>query len=387
MLLDLALKTLWRRKLRSLLTILGVASAIQLYLMSNNIMATYDQDIRRQVNAFAGKIYIQQTVQDVGAGGDFPSMDSSIEASTAAAMHAVGGIDPAASSAVLFIPLASSPRPNMPPIYMVVGITPGHEGAYLGNVAVASGSAKLADSHSVILGPSAAWHYRPEGADQSVSVGGRVSISGVEFTVAAILASSSSLYNGAVIMPLATAQDLFNRSETVSAVILTATKLENLAAVKKDVQNQYPNLQVFNSEDLTQNANQILSQQRMMFTMIKNSVILAVIMMVMIVVVVAVMEQRKDIGTLRAVGAGRGRILGYIGGQAVLLSLMGGIVALPVSTLVNTYLNFGLVFTPEEIVVQWMTIVGGCVLIGLVAALLPAWQAVRVNPLEALQSE
>jgi hypothetical protein len=62
MLLDLALKTLWRRKLRSILTILGVASAIQLYLMSNNIMATYDQDIQRQVNAFAGKIYIQQTV-------------------------------------------------------------------------------------------------------------------------------------------------------------------------------------------------------------------------------------------------------------------------------------------------------------------------------------
>jgi putative ABC transport system permease protein len=107
----------------------------------------------------------------------------------------------------------------------------------------------------------------------------------------------------------------------------------------------------------------------------------------MIVVVVAVMEQRKDIGTLRAVGAGKVRILGFVTGQAVLLSLAGGIVALPVSTLVNTYLNFGLVFSQAELVNQWMTIVGGCVLIGLAAAFLPAWQAVRVNPLEAMQSE
>jgi putative ABC transport system permease protein len=110
-------------------------------------------------------------------------------------------------------------------------------------------------------------------------------------------------------------------------------------------------------------------------------------MMVMIVVVVAVMEQRKEIGTLRAVGAGRGRILLFVTAQAVLLSLAGGIVALPVSTLVNTFFNFGLAFTPAGEVLQWITIVGGCVLLGLVAAFLPAWQAVRVNPLEALQSE
>jgi ABC-type antimicrobial peptide transport system permease subunit len=314
-------------------------------------------------------------------------MDSSIAASSAEGMLAVGGLDPAASSAVLFIPLASSSAPNMPPMYMAVGITPGHESAYLGNIAIASGSARLADAHSVILGSAAAWHYRPEGAERSAAQGDRITLHGREFTVAGILESSSSLYNGAVIMPLATALDLFNRPETVSAVILTASKLDNLAIVKKEVQDQYPNLQVFNSEDLAQNANQILSQQRMMFVMIKNSVILAVIMMVMIVVVVAVMEERKEIGTLRAVGAGKGRILGFVAGQAVLLSLAGGLVALPVSTLVNTYLNFGLVFTPAEIAVQWMTIVGGCMLIGLVAAFLPAWQAVRVNPLEAMQSE
>jgi putative ABC transport system permease protein len=387
MLLDLALKTLWRRKLRSLLTILGVAAAIQLYLMSNNIMVTYDQDITRQVNAFAGKVYIQQTVQNVGAGGDFPSMDSSINMDSADRILGTTGVDATASSAVLFIPLASSARPNMPPLYFAAGITPGHESAFLGNISPASGSIQLADPYSVILGSGAANHYTPEGAGRPATAGDRVSIHGEEFTVAGVLNSSSSLYNGAVIMPLPTAQDLFNRPASVSAVILTASNLDQIGQMKKQVQNAFPNLQVFNQEDLTQNGNQLLSQQRSMFTMIKDSVILATVMMVMIVLVVAVMEQRKDIGTLRAVGAARGKILLYIAGQAVLLSLAGGILALPVSSLVNTYLNFGLAFSPAETVVQWATIVGGCMAIGLAAALFPAWQAARVNPLEALQSE
>jgi putative ABC transport system permease protein len=314
-------------------------------------------------------------------------MDSSINMESADAILGTAGVDPAASSAVLFIPLASSSRPNMPPAYFAAGITPGHESAFLGNVALASGSARLADSHSVILGSSAAWHYRPDGAVQSVSAGDRVIIHGEEFTVAGVLESSSTLYNGTVILPLATAQDLFNRPATVSAVILTASRLEKLALIKSQVQAGYPNLQVFNQEDLAENANQILSQQRMMFVMIKNSVILATVMMVMIVLVVAVMEQRKEIGTLRAVGAGQGRILLYVAAQAVLLSLAGGILALPVSTLVNMYLNFGLAFSTAETAAQWVTIVGGCMAIGLAAALFPAWQAARVNPLEALQSE
>ena len=111
MLLDLALKTLWRRKLRSLLTILGVAAAIQLYLMMNAILAFYDTDIQSQVAAFAGKIYIQRPMQADGAGEDFPSMNSSISADTAESILILEGINSAASSAVLFIPLLADIRP------------------------------------------------------------------------------------------------------------------------------------------------------------------------------------------------------------------------------------------------------------------------------------
>jgi hypothetical protein len=63
MLLDLAWKNLWRRKLRSLLTVLGVASAAQLYLMVHGVMDTYHGEMMAQINAFAGKIIVQQQVE------------------------------------------------------------------------------------------------------------------------------------------------------------------------------------------------------------------------------------------------------------------------------------------------------------------------------------
>src|SRR4030042_4366283 len=99
MLLDLAWKNIWRRKLRSLLTILGVASAVQLYLMVHGVMGTYTGEINGQVNAFAGKIVIQQQVESGGGYSDLASSTSSLTEETAKALLASDGVDRHASSA------------------------------------------------------------------------------------------------------------------------------------------------------------------------------------------------------------------------------------------------------------------------------------------------
>ncbi len=386
MLLDLAVKTLWRHKLRSLLTILGVATAVQLYLMSNNIMGVYNRDIQNRINQFAGKIFIQESVQNTGSGADFPSMDSSIRMDTANAILQLGGTDTQSSSAILFVPLATSPRPNMPPLYIAVGVEPGHELAFLGNLGVADGSMSLAASGRVILGASAASHYQPANLGRKLQPGDQVEIQGRSFVVEGILERASTLYDGSVILPLATVQEVFSRQSMISAVVLTAASLNNLADLKEAVQSRYPELQVSDQGDLSRNVDEMMTSQRMMFAMIEDSVILATAMVIMIVVVIAVMEQRKDIGTLRALGAKNWRILIFVAGQAILLSLLGGVVALPVFLIVNRYLNFGTFFSTAQMARMWLATMGACTIVGLLAAMLPAWQAVRVDPLEALQS-
>ncbi|MBN2084845.1 MAG: ABC transporter permease [Anaerolineales bacterium] len=327
MLLDIAFKTLWRRKLRTLLTVLGLATAIQLYMMMTAILSFYDTDIQQQVAVFAGKVFIQRPMKAVGAGEDFPSMNSSIAAASADSILALEGVNRAESSALLFVPLQADMRPNMPPSYFIVGMEPGHEKAFLGNRKPQSGSLALQDPRGVILGTRAADHYRPEGSPIAARPGDTIRVFEQEFTVIGVLEGASSLYNGMVIMPLESAQELFNRPDTVSAVILTPFRVDAVEEIQSAVHAAYPNLQASNQKDVADNAREMMSMQRAFFGLINQSTILTTIMVVMVVVLIAVMEQRKDIGTLRAMGSRKRRILGMVLGESLLLALGGGLMA------------------------------------------------------------
>jgi putative ABC transport system permease protein len=388
MLIDIAVKTIWRRKLRALLTILGVATAVQLFIMMTSILSFYDSDIQRQVAVFAGKVFVQRPVMGVGAGEDFPSMNSSIAEQTANSILALDGVNREESSAVLFIPLVADLRPNMPPSYFIVGVEPGHEAAFLGSLELQSGDPDLAaDPRGVILGSTAANHYRPSANDSPAEPGDTIRILDKEFTVLGVLKGASSLYNGTVIMPLATAQELFNHPQTVSAVVLTALRVEEIEGIQSAVRGSYPNLQASNQENIANNAREMMGMQRAFFNMISSSAILSTAMVVMIVVLIAVMEQRRDIGTLRAMGARKRRILGLVLGESLILTLCGGLTALPLSIAFNGILNYGLFVDGLETIRLWLATLGLCLLIGLLASILPAWQAMRVDPLSAMQMD
>jgi hypothetical protein len=151
MLWDLALKDLWKRRLRSLLTILGIAVAIQLYLITNNMQVWMERNVQRELAAIAGKVFIQQPMKNTGFGEDFPSMTSSIAMEKVAPLLALEGVDPATSAPVLFVPIVSTTLVGMPPTVLAVGIQPGYERAYLGSVAIESGSGSLSGAHAAII--------------------------------------------------------------------------------------------------------------------------------------------------------------------------------------------------------------------------------------------
>jgi len=103
----------------------------------------------------------------------------------------------------------------------------------------------------------------------------------------------------------------------------------------------------------------------------------------------AVSERTREIGTLRAVGWSRGRVLGLILAEGTLISSLGGLVGLGAGTL------------GAEVLIHWaprgldtlyspMLFVEGfaiAVALGFAGALYPAWQASRLSPIEALKYE
>ena len=106
MLWDVAWQNIWRRRGRTALTILGIAVVAQLYVTMASMIESYEQNLQHQLSAMVGQVAVQRPLVTADENEGFPSFSSSIPAGTAAQVLALDGVDPAASSAVLFVALA-----------------------------------------------------------------------------------------------------------------------------------------------------------------------------------------------------------------------------------------------------------------------------------------
>ncbi len=375
--LELALKNVWKRKTRSILTILGIVVALQLYLIMSSIMNQYEEDINKQVSGIAGKVLVQMKTES-GRGSFFP-VDSAVKQSDAEAIIKLQGVDQKRSSMLIFQEIVPASAPNMPPDVLGVGVEPGKEEAYFGNLKI-KGSGTLKSENDVILGKNAAsWAKQKHNAD----LGGTVKIKGKEFKIIGILPSVSSSIDNSFIIPLTTAQDIFVRPQLINAILLTARdtdKVDELAAI---IQKGNSKLIASTSKDMQKSADEILKGQRVFFAMINDTIVVVAAFIIMIVMVMAVHERKKEIGTLKAIGASRWKVLRMIIAESLTLSLIGGLLSVPASMvfikiLMDTwFFDFG----------QWMQTIIVAIILGVISGLWPAWSAQRVNPLESLRYE
>jgi len=106
------------------------------------------------------------------------------------------------------------------------------------------------------------------------------------------------------------------------------------------------------------------------------------------IMTIAVRERTSEIGLLQALGARRGQILGLFLGEAVVLSTLGGIGGLLISGVITLLLTLFVpalpVRTPFEFVVLALVV---AMSVGVVAGVIPARQAARLEPVDALQTE
>ena len=107
--------------------------------------------------------------------------------------------------------------------------------------------------------------------------------------------------------------------------------------------------------------------------------------------VMTVLERTREIGTLRAVGWSRSRVLRMILGEAIALSLIGGVI--------GVFLGIGLAWLAGQapgvgaflegslepkIIVQGLLT---ALCLGLIGGIYPAWSAANLQPVEALRYE
>lgn len=159
----------------------------------------------------------------------------------------------------------------------------------------------------------------------------------------------------------------------------------------KAVVAQYPNMQLLDREEYRNSiVSTITTLLNVIYALLAVSIVIAVVG-ILNTLLLSIHERTRELGLLRAMGMARGQMRSMVRWEAVIVALMGtalgillgvGLSYLMVRALVSQGITQFSV-NPSFIIVA---VVGGT-LLGIVAALWPAFKASRLNVLEAIATE
>jgi len=373
--LDIVVKNIGARKIRTTLCILAVMVSVFLngttLTMNNWMYRTMTSELAR----YMGKIYIQQ------GGSSYPPIDSSISQETAQVILSRDDLEmnTAESTSLIFIRTERGMMPFMPAKQMVIGISAGRVGALLGNVEATEGTNRFEVGEQgdvTILGEEMAASFR-------ATVGQDVTINGRTIRVIGVLKRSNmDSVNIAAIMPLEAVQRTFAKEDTVSAVLLTPKDVNQTTEIAATLRQDYPALAVVTQDEMLTEAENVMRMPMLYMGIMSVTGFVVAVAVIMSTMVMAVMERTREFGTLRAIGGRRRLIVGMVFAEALLMALIGSLPSMGLVLLMSRWMN-----TTLPSVAQLLEIVGFTVGAAVLAASYPAWRAARVEPMEALRYE
>ena len=274
----------------------------------------------------------------------------------------------------------------------VQGTAPGYE--HIRNWAVAEGrflTQPDVDNRSfvAVIGAEAA----SEMYGTTHAVGETFTLSGYTMTVVGVLKANGESASGSndnqILIPYTLAQRLSN-STGISSFYVSAASSDQVtqaqAAVEAYLEKAFEgyNTRSFGTQYSVYNQTEMLS------TLSDTTAALSLMLGgigIMNIMLVSVSERTREIGIRKAIGAARGNILMQFLIEALVVSLMGGLLGLALSVGLVKILGPLLDMTlTVPINVAWMAI-GFSVLIGVVFGLYPANKASKLKPIEALHYE
>jgi ABC-type antimicrobial peptide transport system permease subunit len=115
--------------------------------------------------------------------------------------------------------------------------------------------------------------------------------------------------------------------------------------------------------------------------------------MIGVITYISVLERKKEIGILRAMGASKGNIANVFNAETMIVGLVAGVLGVGITLLLSIPANFiveTLMDVPNIATLPWipaLVLVGVSMALCLLAGLIPSSAASRKDPVEALRSE
>jgi len=200
------------------------------------------------------------------------------------------------------------------------------------------------------------------------------------------------------VIPGTTFHQRFSGDSVYSSILVQPTSVRNIGEISEKVRQVLRQARGLSADDddnfgITIPAEAIgmrlgISDTMMIFLVVAGLISLGIGgVVIMNIMLVSVGERTREIGLRKALGARKKDILKQFLLEAVVVSLVGGIIGIISGAVGSALVEF---FTGMPVVVSWSVILGGAffaVLVGIVFGLKPAQRAAALNPVDALRSE
>jgi len=382
------LRELSRRKLRTTLTVIGITIGIWALVVFSSMANQINGLVGMGTEFYADKI----VVTDGEAFGSSPMRLAA--ADTIASLEGVAAVEPK----IEFL-WESDPPVGFSTPHLVSGVVPGADAGYeTFDLELATGRLLTAEDagNVVVLGATVARKHRAAAGDS-------IDIRGESFDVVGTLQPTLASPDITGLIPLATAQQIYlgdlpplvaeslQADEVVSQIIVYPTEGSDFAAVASAIEASVENSATMTGAEFNESVGAT--------TGIFTAVIIGVATVSLFVgglsvintMAMSVAERTREIGIKRAIGGSRARIIRELVAEAGVIGLIGGLVGLGLGATVVVVANeLGRASGTVLFDLTPMTAafaVGFSTILGMLAGIIPAWSAARLDPVSALRYE
>lgn len=361
-------RNLWRRRTRTLISSAGIGIGVATLVMLGGLT----EGMIGQLNGLAGS----------GGTGSITVMqrdiaDMSLSSLDERMVRMIQGMPQVKAVSPFVLGVISSEEM---PMFLIGGLDPNSPA--MGHYKLVEGR-HIRRPNEIVLGKIAAETYK-------AGVGDTLSLYDNRYKVVGITETGVAYEDSGGMLALQEAQRLMARPRTVTFIFVDVKEPAQAAVMVEVINRRFPEARASLSSEFAQNTNDINNM-----TAMTDAIRLLALMVGGIVVantmIMSIYERTREIGTLRALGWRRRRILGQILQESLLLCLLAGLLGSALGVLLLTGVasipGAGQMLQASWRVETFGSAIGVALLLGLLGGLYPAWRASRLQPVEALRYE
>jgi len=226
-------------------------------------------------------------------------------------------------------------------------------------------------------------------------VGDKIFVTSVEkvLTVVGIFERTGTQDDGIIFLPLKTAQRLFSLPGKLSGVGIKLKDIGTISAFEEDLYNE-PGIQIISLAQVRGTILNLISSAKVMANSVAIIAVFIAVIGVVNTILMSVFERTQEIGVIKAIGASRMDVFRLIWTETIIVCAMGGVLGSVVaffgSGAVEHILKSILPYAPSGRLVLigpglllWAFL--GAVAVGLISGFYPAWRASSMRPVEAIR--